>query len=89
MMPAARNRSRHRYTVGCVIPNSRAMALTGVPSAAANTIIARVTTRCGVLPLRTKVSRSARCGAVSVNAAAGFHMLPRLTRLRTIVNKFT
>ena len=83
-MPAARNRSRHRYTVGRLMPHPRAIALMGVPSAAARTIRARATTRCGVLPLRTNASRSARCAALTVNAVAGFHMRASIARRWTI-----
>ena len=87
-MPACSNRCRHRYTVGRLTLRSLAIALIEVPSAEARTMRARVTTRWGVLPLRTKASMSDRCAVLRAMGSAAFHIHGRIVRIAGIVNLF-
>ena len=49
---------------------------------------ARVTTRWGVLPLRTKASMSDRCAVLRAMGSAAFHIHGRIVRIAGIVNLF-
>ena len=51
-IPRTANRPRQVRTTATLQPRSRAMAAFAVPAAAASTILARSTSRCGLVPAR-------------------------------------
>ena len=63
--PCSQNRRRHLRTVSSVTPRPRAIAAFAAPSAAANTIRARSTSRCSPLARRARASNSRRCPSQS------------------------
>ncbi len=68
---AAHQRRRHLRTVSAQTRSDAAITAFGVPSAAASTILARVTRRCSVRPARTRRRSPRRCGPVNVIRSAG------------------
>ena len=69
-IPRTANRPRQVRTTAALQPRSRAMAAFAVPPAAASTIFARSTSRCGLVPARTICSSLRRRLIVSLTGTA-------------------
>src|SRR3989454_1474163 len=73
-VPPSSKRSRHRITVGRLVPSCRAMLRLERPSAANRMMRDRSTMLCGVLRARTHASRTWRCSGRIASASAESHM---------------
>ena len=82
--PPARNRLRHRSTVGRVVPHRRAIWPGGTPWVAKSTIRARRCTRRGVVRAWTHCSMRVRSESLIVNAAARLAMAVSLLSSGTL-----
>ena len=73
--PRPANRDRHLRTVSTVIPSRRAITALGCPSAAANTIRARSTSRCSPRTRLARARNTRACPSVSTTGAAAVVMI--------------
>ncbi len=62
--PSAANRSRHAVTLAGDTPSPPAIAVVATPSAASSSAFARVTSRCGAVRDRARLSRTSRWPSV-------------------------
>ena len=76
--PGAANRPRQARTIASLQPRSRAIWVFALPSAAASTILARSTSRCGLVPAATICSSLRRRFFVSRQAQPGRGRYPVL-----------